>query len=46
VLLVEQYVSRALELADYAYVLRRGEIVLQGTTAEIDYADVASTYLV
>jgi branched-chain amino acid transport system ATP-binding protein len=45
VLLVEQYVSRALELADYAYVMRRGEIVLSGTTDEISYADVAGTYL-
>jgi branched-chain amino acid transport system ATP-binding protein len=45
VLLVEQYVSRALELADYAYVLGRGEIVLEGTTDEVRYADVASSYL-
>jgi branched-chain amino acid transport system ATP-binding protein len=45
VLLVEQYVSRALELADYAYVLGRGEIVLEGTTDEVRYADVASRYL-
>jgi branched-chain amino acid transport system ATP-binding protein len=45
VLLVEQYVSRALELADYAYVLSRGQIVLSGTTDQIDHADVAGTYL-
>ena len=45
VLLVEQYVHRALDLADYAYVLSRGEIVLQGTTDEVRYADVASSYL-
>jgi branched-chain amino acid transport system ATP-binding protein len=45
VLLVEQYVSRALELADYAYVLSRGQIVLEGTTDEVKYADVASSYL-
>ncbi len=45
VLLVEQYVSRALELADYAYVLSRGQIVLEGTTDEVRYADVASSYL-
>jgi branched-chain amino acid transport system ATP-binding protein len=45
VLLVEQYVRRALELADYAYVLSRGEIVLSGTTDQIGYADVAGTYL-
>jgi branched-chain amino acid transport system ATP-binding protein len=45
VLLVEQYVRRALELADYAYVLSRGEIVLSGSTDEVDYAAVADTYL-
>ncbi|MGD0384643.1 MAG: ABC transporter ATP-binding protein [Solirubrobacteraceae bacterium] len=45
VLLVEQYVSRALELADHAYVLSRGQIVLEGTTDEVRYADVASSYL-
>jgi branched-chain amino acid transport system ATP-binding protein len=45
VLLVEQYVSRALELADYAYVLGRGRIVLEGTTDDVRYADVASSYL-
>jgi branched-chain amino acid transport system ATP-binding protein len=45
VLLVEQYVSRALEIADYAYVLSRGQIVLSGTTDQIDQADVAGTYL-
>jgi branched-chain amino acid transport system ATP-binding protein len=45
VLLVEQYVSRALEIADYAYVLSRGQIVLAGTTDQIDHADVAGTYL-
>ncbi len=45
VLLVEQYVSRALELADYAYVLGRGRIVLEGTTDEVRYADVANSYL-
>jgi branched-chain amino acid transport system ATP-binding protein len=45
VLLVEQYARRALELADQAYVLSRGEIVLAGPTREISYADVAATYL-
>ena len=45
VLVVEQYVSRALEIADYAYVLSRGQIVLSGTTDQIDHADVAGTYL-
>jgi branched-chain amino acid transport system ATP-binding protein len=45
VLIVEQYARRALELADYAYVLSRGEVVLSGPTREIAYADVAATYL-
>jgi branched-chain amino acid transport system ATP-binding protein len=45
VLIVEQYARRALELADYAYVLSRGEVVLSGSTREIAYADVAATYL-
>jgi len=45
VLLVEQYARRALELADQAYVLSRGEIVLAGPTRDITYADVAATYL-
>jgi branched-chain amino acid transport system ATP-binding protein len=45
VLIVEQYARRALELADHAYVLSRGEVVLSGSTREIAYADVAATYL-
>lgn len=35
ILLVEQNASAALEIADYAYVLETGRIVLQGTAAEI-----------
>jgi branched-chain amino acid transport system ATP-binding protein len=45
VLIVEQYARRALEIADHAYVLSRGEMVLGGPTHEISYADVAATYL-
>ncbi len=45
VLIVEQYARRALELADHAYVLSRGEVVLAGSTRDISYADVAATYL-
>jgi branched-chain amino acid transport system ATP-binding protein len=44
-LLVEQYVRRALDLANYVYLINRGQIVLSGTTQEIGYADVVSTYL-
>jgi branched-chain amino acid transport system ATP-binding protein len=35
VLMVEQHVGVALEIADRAYVMRRGEIVLEGSTDEI-----------
>ena len=35
VLVVEQHVEKALSWADYAYVLRRGKIVMQGTAANI-----------
>lgn len=35
ILLVEQMVDRALELADRAYVLERGTVVLSGTAAEV-----------
>jgi len=44
-LLVEQYVKRALELANTVYLLNRGQIVLSGTTSEVGYADVADLYL-
>ncbi len=35
ILLVEQHVQHALELADYAYVLENGRIVLEGTGEEL-----------
>jgi branched-chain amino acid transport system ATP-binding protein len=35
ILLVEQMVDRALELADRAYVLERGTVVLSGTASEV-----------
>jgi branched-chain amino acid transport system ATP-binding protein len=34
-LLVEQFAKTALEVADYAYVMERGRIVLEGTPAEL-----------
>jgi branched-chain amino acid transport system ATP-binding protein len=47
ILLVEQNVNIALELADRAYVLRTGEIVLEGSAAELrrDSERVAQAYL-
>lgn len=47
ILLVEQNANLALELADRAYVLRTGEIVLSGPTSELraDHERVAQAYL-
>ncbi|HEX5585906.1 MAG TPA: ATP-binding cassette domain-containing protein [Acidimicrobiia bacterium] len=35
VLLVEQHIPRALDVADRAYVMRRGQVVMQGSGAEL-----------
>ncbi len=35
VLIVEQHVEKALAVADYVYVMRRGELTMQGTAEEI-----------
>lgn len=43
-LLVEQYVKRALELADYVYVLSRGRIIFAGKPAEISTDKAAASY--
>jgi branched-chain amino acid transport system ATP-binding protein len=40
VLLVEQNAERALEIADYGYVLQSGNIVLQGTSGELVGSDL------
>ena len=40
ILLVEQYLDFALELAEHCVVLSRGEIVLRGRVAELDPAQV------
>jgi branched-chain amino acid transport system ATP-binding protein len=47
VLLVEQHVRTALRVADRAYVMRRGQIVLEGTADFVldRYADIESAYL-
>ena len=44
-LLVEQYVSRALELADYAYILRKGRIIFAGEPKQLTSERVLVSYL-
>jgi branched-chain amino acid transport system ATP-binding protein len=44
-LIVEQYVRRALDLAETVYLLNRGEVVLSGSTSDVTYDDVAEAYL-
>ena len=44
-LLVEQYVARALEIADYVYLLNRGEIAFAGEPRELENTDVFMTYV-
>jgi branched-chain amino acid transport system ATP-binding protein len=44
-LLVDQFVTRALAMASTAYVLQRGEIVYAGTSAELLSGDVFERYL-
>lgn len=46
VLLVEQNARKALQIADYAYILERGEVSLHGPAADLkDNPDVISAYL-
>mgnify|MGYP000029104514 FL=1 len=44
-LIVDQFVARALALATSAYVMTRGEIVFAGTSAELQRGDVFERYL-
>jgi branched-chain amino acid transport system ATP-binding protein len=44
-LLVEQYVNRALEMADYVYLLNRGSMAFAGAPAELDERTVMARYL-
>jgi branched-chain amino acid transport system ATP-binding protein len=44
-LLVEQYISRALGIADYVYVLHRGEVAFAGEPSELIDADIFEAYL-
>ena len=44
-LIVDQFVHRALDMAQTAYVLNRGEITLSGTSEELSNMDVFAEYL-
>lgn len=44
-LIVDQFVARALALATSAYVMTRGEIVFAGTSTELQRSDVFERYL-
>ncbi len=44
-LLVEQYVTRALELADSVYLMNRGQIVFSGSATDLRGEDVFERYL-
>jgi branched-chain amino acid transport system ATP-binding protein len=44
-LLVEQYVHRAMELADYVYVLRRGVVEFAGEPWELGTDEILTSYL-
>ena len=45
VLLVEQYVEAALELADYVYVMDKGAVVDVGEPSDMRHGSLASAYL-
>jgi branched-chain amino acid transport system ATP-binding protein len=44
-LLVEQYVGRALSVADHVYLLGRGRITFSGAPAELDEAELVRRYV-
>jgi branched-chain amino acid transport system ATP-binding protein len=44
-LLVEQYVTRALAIADFVFLLNQGEIAFAGEPSELDEHDVFRTYV-
>jgi branched-chain amino acid transport system ATP-binding protein len=43
-LLVEQYVPRALAIADFVFLLNQGQIIFAGETHELDEAEIFRTY--
>ncbi len=44
-LVVEQYVTRALELADYVYLLNKGRVTFVGEPSELDSNEVFARYV-
>jgi branched-chain amino acid transport system ATP-binding protein len=44
-LIVEQYVTRALDLADFVFILNRGTVSFAGEPSEVDVADILAGYL-
>ena len=44
-LLVEQYVVRALKIADFVFILNQGEVAFAGEPGELDEAEVFRTYV-
>jgi len=44
-LLVEQYVTRALAIADYVYLLKRGSVAFAGEPSELDADAIAAEYV-
>ena len=44
-LLVDQYVTRVLDLADQAFVLRNGQIVFRGTAGQLRDSDIFEYYI-
>jgi ABC-type branched-subunit amino acid transport system ATPase component len=47
ILMVEQHVKLALEVADYVYVLNHGDLQMEGTAAQMrdDASGLEATYL-
>ena len=43
--IVEQYVNRALELADFVFVMGRGQVTFSGEPSEVDVDELLSDYL-
>jgi branched-chain amino acid transport system ATP-binding protein len=44
-LLVEQYVSRALEIADYVFLLNHGRVAFRGEPGELDSSAIFAEYM-